>query len=495
MPYNYSYNVCALVVLIISFWFLIFRKDMRRQNTKIFFYLLTTELLACVFNIWGAYLSNLPSTPNVHLQTFVDSVYLLAHCGTAPLCGWYFINFMGLRHKLKQSTITLYFMPTLIFLFIPILVPQLRHLVFYYNTEGQYVRGPLIFWTVYLAGYLYSALTILLIYIYRKRLSQEQVGAVVFLILMSVSAIFIQQVFLPRVLLNEFFLSIGTFMVLLSVDNQNWVYNFMTHTYNRLTFRRHLQADFENHTHFHVLAVSISRQDYLKALMLDPEIFQDLMLQVANYLKGLRYRLNIYYCETGTFTIPVYDDSHWNADSLAEMLAERFSKPWFSRDTSTIFPVRITKIAIPSEAETFNDLQQIIDLTFEGESEEPEIRTASQLLNMVHSKETEPGDPDLSTLPEDLGLLLNDFTHHIDDLTPAERAIVLYYLDGYEISEIPDLAGISINTVRKHNKNIYHKLQVASKEELMLYLDLLERCNMLEPIEKALRGSGELESA
>ena len=89
-------------------------------------------------------------------------------------------------------------------------------------------------------------------------------------------------------------------------------------------------------------------------------------------------------------------------------------------------------------------------------------------------------------LPEELSSMMDDFTSHIRDLTPMEKKVMLCYMDGYEITDLPELLNVTINTVRKHNRSIYHKLNVGSKEELMIYLDILDRCNRLEPIENAL---------
>ena len=47
---------------------------------------------------------------------------------------------------------------------------------------------------------------------------------------------------------------------------------------------------------------------------------------------------------------------------------------------------------------------------------------------------------------------------------------------------IPDLAFISIHTVKKHNRNIYEKLGVASRDELMLYIELFRCCGRLEEL-------------
>ena len=78
--------------------------------------------------------------------------------------------------------------------------------------------------------------------------------------------------------------------------------------------------------------------------------------------------------------------------------------------------------------------------------------------------------------------MADDFIAGAGMLTPAERNILQFYVDGYEIAEIPELACVSINTVRKHNKSIYKKLGVGSREEMMLYIELLRRGNRLEEL-------------
>lgn len=54
-------------------------------------------------------------------------------------------------------------------------------------------------------------------------------------------------------------------------------------------------------------------------------------------------------------------------------------------------------------------------------------------------------------------------------LTPSERMVLQYYVDGYTIQEIASLLYISIGTARKHNTNMNRKLGITAREELMLY--------------------------
>ena len=85
-------------------------------------------------------------------------------------------------------------------------------------------------------------------------------------------------------------------------------------------------------------------------------------------------------------------------------------------------------------------------------------------------------------LPPNIAELFDQFVARKDLLTEAERNILRYYIDGHEIADIPDLAFISMSTVRKHNRSIYEKLGVASRDELMLYIDLLRRCGRLSEL-------------
>lgn len=109
------------------------------------------------------------------------------------------------------------------------------------------------------------------------------------------------------------------------------------------------------------------------------------------------------------------------------------------------------------------------------------ISEVDELAEFLHARarnqQLEQGD-----LPPNIAELFDQFVARKDLLTEAERNILRYYIDGHEIAEIPDLAFISMSTVRKHNRSIYEKLGVASRDELMLYIDLLRRCGRLREL-------------
>ena len=61
-------------------------------------------------------------------------------------------------------------------------------------------------------------------------------------------------------------------------------------------------------------------------------------------------------------------------------------------------------------------------------------------------------------------------------LTGMERTILQYYMGGYTVKDIPELARISASTVKTHNRNLYRKLGVDSFDELKVYIELFAAC-------------------
>ena len=100
-----------------------------------------------------------------------------------------------------------------------------------------------------------------------------------------------------------------------------------------------------------------------------------------------------------------------------------------------------------------------------------------QMLTQLNTRHIQTG-----TLPPNMEELLRSFAEKVKPLSSAERRILHYYMDGHETTDIPDLAFISIHTVKKHNRSIYQKLEVASRDELMLYIELFRCCDRLHEL-------------
>lgn len=100
-----------------------------------------------------------------------------------------------------------------------------------------------------------------------------------------------------------------------------------------------------------------------------------------------------------------------------------------------------------------------------------------QMLTQLNTRQVNPG-----ALPPGMEEMFRSFAEKAKTLSAAEWRILNYYIEGYDIGQIPDLAFISIHTVKKHNRSIYQKLEIASRDELMLYIELFRSCDRLEEL-------------
>lgn len=79
-----------------------------------------------------------------------------------------------------------------------------------------------------------------------------------------------------------------------------------------------------------------------------------------------------------------------------------------------------------------------------------------------------------SNLTPDLSAY-HSFISNIQELSPAERAVFNLYLQGHTANEIAKILCLSINTIKTHNKRIYMKLNVSSRNELMVYVNMMQK--------------------
>ncbi len=103
-----------------------------------------------------------------------------------------------------------------------------------------------------------------------------------------------------------------------------------------------------------------------------------------------------------------------------------------------------------------------------------------ELLAYMHARQAKPDEE--SKIPPGMEELFFDFARRVETLTPMERTVLQYYINGFSVNEIAEKEFISLSTVRKHNSNINRKLGVSTREELLLYIDMFRRCDLMEKI-------------
>ena len=138
-----------------------------------------------------------------------------------------------------------------------------------------------------------------------------------------------------------------------------------------------------------------------------------------------------------------------------------------------VFAWILSKRFVKPILQGFQDIREGLDI----ESKKHRITELEELRRWVTEKSSVQRE-----LPTNMEELFDSFARNVKLLTNAEYNIFQYYMKGYEVSQLPEVACISMSTVKKHNGNIYRKLGISSNDELMMYLDLFRRCDCIEKL-------------
>ncbi|MEA4854086.1 MAG: LuxR C-terminal-related transcriptional regulator [Christensenella sp.] len=479
MIYNVTFDICAGIISIFSLYIIISKKGLQKESNKLLLFVIIATLVSAVFDIWSSVGNSYIAQYTYVTRDVLNYIFLFVHTSTSCLFAWYIITLLGLNHRIKKLWVVLFLLPEFIAIFLPLALNPIFRWVFYYDANGVYSHGVMMY-ALYAAGYLYMLFTVYLSVRFRNLLLKSQRYAAIMLLVFSIIPIFVQQIFMPHQLLELFFQSIGIFGFLTTVENSNAVYNPVTKIYNRAVFLRDIDLAVQNRISKNVIIVKLSRAKYFEIASLDVNYANGVIGSAAEWLNGLSKKIDAYDCERGHFVLAIFCDRDCDIKALEKKIYAKFSGRWQYQNKSTELPVQICIANIPKEVQSVEHVMHLVDLSYIDHEAQTEIISLEKLESM-RLGETVDSSGQHQFASEILGML-DDFIAGVMTLTPAERNILRYYIDGHEIAEIPKLAFISINTVRKHNKNIYRKLSVGTKEELLLYIDLLRRSNRLQEL-------------
>jgi Response regulator containing a CheY-like receiver domain and an HTH DNA-binding domain len=483
MIYNVSFDICATIICAISLFIMLFiKKDLRKASNRILFLIIITTLVACVFDIWSSVGNSYVDQYSYAFRDFLNFTFLFVYVSTACLFAWYIITLLGIRRRMKKPLLVLFFLPELI-IFLLLVFNSTFRWIFYYDIDGIYLHGTMMY-VLYGTGYLYLLLSVFLVIRFKNMLLKSQRYAAILFLIFSIVPIIVQQFIMPYQLIELFFQSIAILGFLTTVENFDAVHNPITSIYNRTAFVQEINQAIQNKTSLDVLIIKLSRSSYFELATQNAFRVNGFIAGVAEWVNSLSRSLDVYDCERGHFILLAYHDEVHNTQNLSAEICKRFREKWVYQNEEIIFPMQLCVVSIPQEIQTVEQMIQLVDLPYISDTVEPTIISAKEVGVELY-KQT--GDMPMEyQIGGEVLSMLDDFVARIPLLTRAECNILQYYINGHEISEIPELAYISIHTVRKHNKSIYKKMQVATKEELLLYVDLLFRSGRLDELEGVL---------
>lgn len=193
---------------------------------------------------------------------------------------------------------------------------------------------------------------------------------------------------------------------------------------------------------------------------------------------GVHKNLSIYSDESPykdeTWAVSVmvpFEDYEYALNSINKRLVLLFSCLFI---VGIIASFWFSKLYLKPVTETFNRMKST-RLSEMGKTNILEIDDLLDFLSEQDSKTTEKAqNNNLSDFDTQNTGMFKEFLKNIGTLSPAEKAVFDLYMEGYTGKEIAEKLYLSINTIKTHNKRIYEKMNVSSRNELMVYIKMMK---------------------
>lgn len=473
MLYNISFDICAGVITLIALYTMIFRRDPERFSNRILLIVIGMHFVSIVFDIWSSVCNSYTADHSRLLRDFTNYIFLGVHTSEAAVFFWFLTVQLGVSQKMKRWQHFIIWLPELLMIMIPLLLNPVFGTVFVYDDLDFYVHGPEMF-LLYAGADLYMILCIALVIRRRERMTRQQTRAALALLLLSTVPMLVQSILIPHQLIEMFFQALGFYGYMLAVENVDESRNPVTHAWNRHALIRDLAYRMASGAKMCAVIVKLSQIEVLRIASEGSSGFHSFRLRLAEWFEQMTKPANMrfYDCERGVYVILITGTEADEAGRKFCCSAEsRFEGPWRCGDLETHIPVQLSEVGEDCSDISVQEFLYMISQPYVHTEEGVVYADSSLLLSAFRGENSE-----IEKLPRDLQDSLDSFLDGMAQLTPAELRICDLYIAGYKIGEIPEKAFISMNTVKKHNKNIYRKLGVGSREELLLYVDLFYRC-------------------
>lgn len=377
MIYNIHYDICAIIVHVFALFFVVYKKEIRRVQNKVYLTILVTGLVTTIFDLLSAITNSYMDESKIIIGTLFNYGYLLLHNIMPILFCIYIVVVSGsYMNKTKFFYIQL-FLPTVVTAILFILNP-FNNGIFYYNDKLEYSHGSLMIW-LYIIAALYMVISIFLIIRNSSLLSKGKKRAMIILLAGTVISIGIQSVY-ASLLIEMFIQGLAYLGILYTIENEDELRNGITGIYNRKCFISENVIRIKNNIKYTVITVKLTNLKYFSSLvgiMSTNELLKDIAMWLDMQVPNCAYD-----CDNGSFSVVLNKYTKEDVEKTIVLFKEKLSEDWIFNDMKLALNSNIYIINIPEDVDTIERLMGIVDSEYESESDNKVTLIRGEKLNM-----------------------------------------------------------------------------------------------------------------
>ena len=370
MHYIFYFDICAICILLTIAIVSLSRKLVPAYRQRAYAMLFLAVFIASVAERCETYLQMKPvSAAWYHpLEMFFGSVYFVAHLGSGFCYLIYILSVLDIYVDIRKVpdflTVMLGHVIGVVLVIINIFVP----ILFSYDQNGQYHRGPLIVMYYILAAY-YMGYGCLILFKYKRFMRNRTKMVILSYVVLVITGVIVQ-FFFPNVLIENLMSALSITLVYISLQNPSEMVDDSLNILNRKAFLEGLDIKTDRNNANSTIFVTI---DNIRALSDEIGYAQALsvMKKIAGYLKSVgrkEYGLQSYAYRYSdyVFAVIIHSTDSKKINALLIKIALRLHEPWEFANMSIRVEGHCFLINYPSDYKTAAELITKVDAVIDS---------------------------------------------------------------------------------------------------------------------------------
>ncbi|MCQ2527755.1 MAG: GGDEF domain-containing phosphodiesterase [Saccharofermentans sp.] len=342
-----SILTCTLIFDLIILVYFIFTHKSYKGHVKVFLVLFASIVISTACSLTSSCFDHYPVVPEklVIIPYTADFFYFVFHNILPFMYCVYVMIVDGRGLRMKKISFLFFLAPIVIAEILSLLTPFMN-LVFYYDENGHFARGPYEI-VIYAAAGIYVGIAIYYMIRYRNALTTKN-NIVLWMFFGSAFIGVVIQMLRKEMKVELFAESLALLGLIFTIENEVELLDPASKVYNRQAFYIDSRKFITTRDEYAVITLNIT--DFrLYAKMLSYGKTAAVLDTLINWLNGLNSEITIYRISTTKFALICLYEDKAEVDVIVDAIKARFDEGWTHGGVDIDFNVLIGVAFVPAE--------------------------------------------------------------------------------------------------------------------------------------------------
>ena len=363
-PYNNGYiiyfDLVALIlmaILVLAFHAIKHLNTIQNRMLQVMIYTNAVVVVADLVSVLGP---QFPPTANRPFTILSYLIYYIMHSMTI-FAFFVYCCFQVDQYGKGKRWLQVLFLVPIVVSFILMLTNGWTGWVYGIDNNLQYERGPLV-WIVYLVAGFYVIMSLMVITVYRSRLTKLQLGVTYLYLFLGVTGVWVQYEN-PTLLVEAFSVALALLVMFFVTAKFTELYDDTYQVLNARAFQDVMRGSVHWIRRFHIVVVKLHDLQ-LYRLAMGKDFQENLLREVIQYITETYPTFDVFHYTTSEFVMKTKKSmSQEEVDQVVSQLLLRFDDTWKIGDNEVRCPYHIACFECGDNAsiDSANQLKECLD--------------------------------------------------------------------------------------------------------------------------------------